>query len=150
MSNHIIIHKDGSVIPLEGAYLVDLDNLDPIGQKLWDEWNASGNDEFARDLTAEGKDLNRVLSNIGHGDLNYGNAISFSPEGLREEFQAKLDSGVWDDDPAYQRALKFTDEELEAYGSYILGQDYIWNVYNEEINHNLRPFIAEVLNEDIK
>ena len=149
--SYIIVNKhDGTVVGLDGSYIINTLDLSPEGQQLMAEWDESGSDSIVAELAEHGKELKRVLGNCGFGDLNYGNSIAFSPEGLREEFQAKLDSGVWDDDPVYQRALKFTDEELEAFGSYILGNDYIWNVYNEEINHNLRPFIAEVLNEEIK
>ena len=62
-----------------------------------------------------------------------------------------VDAKMWDEnDPIPARALKFTDDELDAFGSYILAQDYIWNVYNEELKSNIGSFIAEVLNEEVK
>lgn len=150
MSNYLIIHKDGSVIPLDGAYLVDTDKLDETGKALLTEWDETGSDDTARDLTTQGNDLARILGRVGYGSLGYNNCISFDAVGLREEIKAKIDSGGWDDDPAMQRASRFTDEELELFGSYILQSDYLWTVYNEEINSNLRPFIKEVLKEELK
>jgi len=150
MAKFIINVTDGTVVGLEGCVLVDDSTFDDKAKDIWNEWEQCGSDSDARELGEyAGKDLARILTNCGFGDLNYGNTIAFSPEALREEFQAKLDSGVWDDDPYYQRALKFTDEELDAFGSYILGNDYIWTVYNEEINSGIRPFIKEVLNETL-
>jgi len=150
VSNYLIIHKDGSVIPLDGAYLVDTDNLDETGKALLAEWDETGSDDTARDLTTQGNDLARILGNVGYGSLGYSNCIAFDVAGLRAEFKEKIGQGVWDDDPAMQRASRFTDEELELFGSYILDGDYLWNVYNEEINSNLRPFIKEVLKEELK
>lgn len=150
MSKFIININDGTVVDLEGCVIIDDLDLDDKGKELWDEWNECGSDTVARELGEHaGKNLTRILGNCGFGDLNYGNTMAFSPQALREEFEAKLDAGVWGDDPYIQRALKFTDEEFDAFGSYILGNDYIWTVYGEEINSNIRPFINEVLNETI-
>lgn len=148
MGYFIINTNDGTVVDLEGCVLVNDIDFDDKAKVIWEEWQVGGNDGDARELGEyAGKDLKRILGNCGFGDLNYGNTVAFSPDALREEFQAKLDAGMWDDDPYVQRALKFTDDEFSAFSSYILGNDYIWNVYNEEINSNLRPFIQEVLNE---
>lgn len=148
MSKFIININDGTVVGLEGCVIVDDLDFDDKAKELWADWEIGGNDSDACELGEYiGKDLTRILGNCGFGDLNYGNTMAFSPQALREEFEAKLDAGVWGDDPYIQRALKFTDDELEAFSSYILGNDYIWTVYGEEINSNLRPFINEVLNE---
>ncbi len=149
MSKFIININDGTVVGLEGCVIVDDLDFDDKAKELWADWEIGGNDSDACELGEYiGKDLTRILGNCGFGDLNYGNTIAFSPQALREEFEARLNAGVWDEDPYFKRALKFTDVELDAFGSYILGNDYIWNVYNEEITGNFRAFIREVLNEE--
>ena len=149
---YIIVNKfDGTVVGLDGCHLINTLDLSPEGQQLMAEWDASGSDAVASELAEHGKELKRVLGNCGFGDLTYGNTMAFSPEALREEFQAMVDAKMWDEnDPIPARALKFTDDELDAFGSYILAQDYIWNVYNEELKSNIGSFIAEVLNEEVK
>lgn len=150
MGKFIININDGTVVDLEGCVLVDDLDFDDKAKVMWEEWQVGGNDGDARELGEyAGKNLKRILGNCGFGDLNYGNTMAFSPDALREEFEEKKNAGVWEDDPYFARALRFTDEELEAFSSYILGNDYIWTVYNEEINSNLRPFIQEVLNETL-
>lgn len=151
MGYFIINTNDGTVVDLEGCYLLNDLDFDDKANQIHEEWMQGGNDGDARELAEyAGKDLKRILSNCGFGDLNYGNSMAFSPDALREEFEEKKNAGVWEDDPYFERALKFTDEEWDAFGSYILGNDYLWIVYNEELAGNLHSFIREVLHEDFE
>jgi hypothetical protein len=146
MSNKIIINtRDGSVIELRDSVIVDLDKLTDEQNALWDEWIEGANDTTACELGRQaGKDLYGILSGCGFGDLNYGNSIAYSPLGVRDEIQAKLDSlkASGDTDELLEQASKWTQAELEEFGSYAIQSEYLWQTWNEDFTDNLRSFIA--------
>lgn len=145
MSKIIINIKDGTVVDLHDSVIVDLDKLNDEQKALWNEWEQGGNDGDACELGRQaGKDLYGILSGCGFGDLNYGNSISYSPLGVRDEIQAKLDSlkASGDTDELLEQASKWTQEELEEFGSYAIQSEYLWQTWNEDFTDNLRSFIA--------
>lgn len=146
MSNKIIINiKDGTVVDLHDSVIVDLDKLNEEQKALYEEWEQGGNDGDACELGRQaGKDLYGILSGCGFGDLNYGNSIAYSPLGVRDEIQAKLDSlkASGDTDELLEQASKWTQAELEEFGSYAIQSEYLWQTWNEDFTDNLRSFIA--------
>jgi hypothetical protein len=50
MPKVIINVEDGTVCDLNNSVVVELNNLDALGQKLWDEWLEGGNDGTASEL----------------------------------------------------------------------------------------------------
>lgn len=145
MSKIIINIKDGTVVDLHDSVIVDLDRLNEEQKALYEEWEQGGNDGDACELGKQaGKDLYGILSGCGFGDLNYGNSISYSPLGVRDEIQAKLDSlkASGDTDELLEQASKWTQAELEEFGSYAIQSEYLWQTWNEDFTDNLRSFIA--------
>ncbi len=142
MSKIIINVEDGTVCDVTSSVVVDLDALDPTGQKLWDEWLEGGNDGTASELgTKYGTSVQTFIDN----GLHYGNSIAFSAKALRDEVEAQLESGY--DNDAYKLASTFTDEQFEELGQYILSSDYLWNVYNQELQDGITNYANDVLKQ---
>lgn len=140
MSKIIINIKDGTVVDLHDSVVVDLDRLSDEQHALYEEWEQGGNDGDACELGRQaGKDLYGILSGCGFGDLNYGNSIAYSPSGIRDEVQALLDHNPSDEDLLI--ASKWTQAELEEFGSYAIQSEYLWQVWNEDFVQNMRSFI---------
>jgi len=140
MPKVIINVEDGTVCDLNTSVVVELNNLDADGQKLWDEWLEGGNDGTASDLgTKYGVGIQTFTDN----ELNYGNCIAFSGKALREEVEARLASGYTND--PYKMASRFTDEQFDQLGQYILSSDYLWNVFNEELESGIVNYVNDVL-----
>ena len=148
MSKVIINIKDGTVVDLHNSVIVDLDRLNDEQQALYTEWEQGGNDDDACELGRRaGKDLYGILSGCGFGDLNYGNSISYSPSGVRDEIQALLEHDATDENLLI--ASKWTQAELEEFGSYAIQSEYLWQTWNEDFVDNLRSFIWAKKNHPI-
>ena len=145
MSKVIINIKDGTVVDLHDSVIVDLDKLNDEQKALHQEWEEGGNDETACELGRQaGKDLYGILSGCGFGDLNYGNSISYSPSGVREEIQAKLDYFKMSDmtHENLEIASKWTQAEIEEFGNYAIQSEYLWQVWNDDFMESLNAFLA--------
>jgi hypothetical protein len=62
--------------------------------------------------------------------------ISFMPRDIRVELEEGVYQGSASEDAKWW--LGRSDEELALIGGYILGNDYIWNVFNEELRQAMR------------
>jgi hypothetical protein len=62
MSNYVLINRhDGTVVELNGTFIVDLDDLPEHGQELWREWCESASDSYAVHLAVDyGFDLSDI------------------------------------------------------------------------------------------
>lgn len=140
MAKVIINVEDGTVCDLNSSVVVELDDLDADGQKLWDEWLEGGNDGTASEL---GNKYGTAVQTFTDNELNYGNCIAFSGKALREEVEARIASGHTD--ARYKMASKFTDEQFDQLGQYILSSDYLWNVFNEELYSGITEYVNDVL-----
>lgn len=140
MSKVIINVEDGTVCDLNSSVVVELKNLDALGQKLWDEWLEGGNDGTASEL---GTKYGTAVQTFTDNELNYGNSIAFSGKALREEVEQRLECGY--DSDEYKLASTFTDEQFDQLGQYILSSDYLWNVFTEELNSGIVNYTNDVL-----
>jgi hypothetical protein len=61
--------------------------------------------------------------------------ISFMPRDIRVELE---ESAYYNDSEDAKWWLGRTDAELALIGGYILGSDYIWNVFHEEVTQAMR------------
>jgi len=148
VSKVIINIQDGTVVDLDNSVIVDLDKLNDAQEALYTAWEQGGNDNTACELGKQaGKDLHGILSGCGFGDLNYGNSISYSPSGVRDEIQALLDNDPTDENLLI--ASKWTQAELEEFGSYAIQSEYLWQVWNTDFIENLRDFISAKKNHPI-
>ena len=139
MSKIIINIKDGTVVDLHDSVIVDLDELTDEQKALYTEWEQGGNDGDACELGRQaGKDLYGILSGCGFGDLNYGNSIAYSPSGIRDEIKALMEHNIDED---LLIASKWTQAEIEEFGSYAIQSEYLWQVWNEDFVQNMRSFI---------
>jgi hypothetical protein len=61
--------------------------------------------------------------------------ISFMPRDIRVELE---ESVFYNDSEDAKWWLGRTDAELALIGGYVLGNDYIWNVFHEEVTQAMR------------
>lgn len=146
MAIRVIVNtNDGSVIPLEGTYLVTLGAGDDKERKqdLYDEWCEHGNDGIIEELgTKHGKNLGSILQDCGYGDITFGNSIAFSPDALRDEAVNLVQGGYFTAEEG-KVLMNLTTDDCEEIASAILDGDYIWNVFREEVIGGFRHWLAE-------
>jgi len=132
MKRVIVNVNDGSVIPLEGTYLVVLGEGDDKGRKqdLYDEWCEHGSDDIIEELgTKHGKNIDEILGGCGYGDLRYGNSVALSPNAIKDEIDSRINTGVFDDEEL-SLLRTFTVDDYEWICESILSGDYIWNTFS--------------------
>lgn len=124
--------NDGSVIPLEGTYLVVLGEGDDKARKqeLYDEWCEHGSDDLISELGKKhGKGLDVILVGCGDGDLRYGNSVALSPNAIKEEIESRINTGIYDSDEL-SLLQTFTVDDYEWICESILSGNYIWNTFS--------------------
>lgn len=141
----LINTNDGSVIPLEGTYLIVLGEGDDKTRKqdLYDEWCEHGANEVIEQLGRQhGKALDAILTGCGDGDLRYGNCIALTPITVKEEIAERVAGGYFVEEE--EDVLKtFTYDDWLAITESILNTDYIWNVFHEELGEAIREQITK-------
>lgn len=145
MGKFLINTMDGTVCDLAGTVIVDTDKLDEAGKALLQEWNEGNNDGTACEI---GEKYGTPLDKFTDNELTYGNTMAFSGKAMREEVQALLDNNIIT--PEYEMASKFTDEQFEDLGAYILAGDYLWNVYTTEVGEGITNFVNDVIKPKLK
>ena len=140
MGQFLINIHDGTVCDLAGTVIVDTEKLDEAGKALLHEWNEGGNDSTACEIGEKyGVELDKFTDN----ELNYSNTIAFSGKALRDEVRDRIESGYTSEE--YLLADKFTDEQFEELGQYILQSEYLWGVFNEELREGIRNYANDIL-----
>jgi len=140
MSKFLININDGTVCDLAGTVVVDTEKLDEAGLALLHDWQEGGNDDTATEL---GSHYGTLIEKFVNNDLTYGNTIAFSGQALRYEVRDRIESGYTSEENLL--ADKFTDEQFEELGQYILSSDYIWEVFNEELSSGIRNYTNDIL-----
>ena len=144
MDKLIINILDGTVINVTNSVIVDVSKLDEQGKALLQEWEEGGNDNDAIEL---GDKYGTKVEKFTNNELTYSNTMAFSGRSLRDEVRERIDSGYTSDE--YLLASKFTDEQFEELGQYILSSDYLWNVFSEEVSSGIRNYTNDILGSKI-
>ena len=144
MDKLIINILDGTVINVTNSVIVDVSKLDEQGKALLQEWEEGGNDNDAIEL---GDKYGTKVEKFTNNELTYSNTMAFSGRSLRDEVRERIDMGYTSDE--YLFASKFTDEQFEELGQYILSSDYLWNVFSEEVSSGIRNYTNDILRSKI-
>lgn len=144
MDKLIINILDGTVINVTNSVIVDVSKLDEQGKALLREWEEGGNDNDAIEL---GDKYGTKVEKFTNNELTYSNTMAFSGRSLRDEVRERIDMGYTSDE--YLLASKFTDEQFEELGQYILSSDYLWNVFSEEVSSGIRNYTNDILGSKI-
>lgn len=140
--------NDGSVVPLEGTYLVVLGEGKDKGRKqdLYDEWLDNGSDRVIAELGAtHGKSVDEILGGCGYGDLRYGNSVAVSPNAVKEEIDSRINTGIYDNE---ELALleTFNVADYEWIGESILSGNILWGTFSDQMDE----FIWEAIHQKRK
>lgn len=137
--------NDGSVVSLEGTYLVVLGEGKDKGRKqdLYDEWLENGSDRVIAELGAtHGKSVDEILGGCGYGDLRYGNSVALSPNAIKDEIDSRINSGVFDNEELSLLEI-FTVDDYEWICESILSGDYIWNTFSTLVDEYIHEAIRQ-------
>lgn len=137
MTTTYIVHiGTGTIISADECVIVD------VPDEVTDEITEHGGDDYfdEADLLAlaeeNGKPINKT-------DLKWGNTIAFSPVALREEANAIIDGGIYEEGDSEYEAFMWcintaTDDDLNMVASYILDDDDLWQTYKTSVIDGLR------------
>lgn len=130
---HLIIHVGtGTIIDADECVIVNVEQLDDHDTALVTDGDDSDVVEIAERL---GKPVNTT-------DLRWGNTVAFSPVALREEAEAILDAGIYEEGEVWYDAMKWctetaTDDQLNEVASYVLDDDDLWTTYRTSVTEGL-------------
>ena len=127
---------------LEGLVVLEMDALNPAQTEvLVNDWADS---EINALGLAVGAPILPMLEVTGFGDLQYGNAVSYSPQALRDEAELLLEIYDNSDKELFKWAYsEATNEQLSLVGSYVLQTDDAWLNYDTLVLEGLRWAYAE-------
>lgn len=121
----------GTVVDADSCYVVESDDMTDADHAIL----AIGNDEDISQLGMRlGKRLNEIGQDTGWGDNKYRWTVSYSPKSLKDEADALLDGGIYEDaeDARYKSMLEWvaneaTEKELEEISDLAMGADHVWD-----------------------
>lgn len=133
---------DGIILDVKRCVIVDHHALSESERTLLD----SGTEEQAIAVAyRHGRSLYEVLDGCGYGQLNYANAVAYSPDAMRDEIMSKVDNlrkSVTDVDESMREelsemvslldwALTLPEEDLFQIGYFILSDESeeVWGQY---------------------
>lgn len=122
----IIYHKGtGTWFASDEAVVIDTDLL------------PEGTDDLIDLLEIEGDEIAERYGRHLFADVTSGNAIHFTPSALREEANAKLNSGAFTSDAQDEMILEWvstqaSDEELNNIAHWVLDNDEVWSWFNDQ------------------
>lgn len=124
---------DGIILDVKRCVIVDHHALSESERTLLD----SGTEEQAIAVAyRHGRSLYEVLDGCGYGQLNYANAIAYSPDAMRDELASRMEvikqsavdtSDLYEDDKAVvdlmEWALTLPDDDLFQIGYFIVSDE---------------------------
>lgn len=153
MSKLIVCATTGTILNVEQCFLVDTDDLNESDSALLDNASDSEIGELAK---RAGKSLLVTYgSDTGWGDNAYRFTVSYSPNSIRDEADAILDGGVYDDPEdshikeAMEWALTAKTEELKVVGDYAMSDDHVWDGFRRNLVDAL-VFVYEEMTKEKK
>lgn len=135
----VIDAQTGTILNAEHCYVV----------KDVPEQIAEGADsEIAEFAKFYGKSLSEIGQDTGWGDNKYRFTVSYSPNSLRDEADAMLDSEIYEhiDEPEDSGKCKSllewvkneaSDKELEEVAYWIMNADQVWNGFQNNVLESL-------------
>lgn len=134
----LIVHiGTGTIIDADECLVVDTDNFDDHDRsRLCDD------EYFDENVICElAERLGRPVNTSVPVDVTFGNAIIFSPSAMREEAR-ELIALSEPTEEALQALLYIagiaSDDELHMAGQFILGDDAMWDNYNQSFMDGVR------------
>ena len=137
MAKFIVHLGTETIIDASECVILDMDDLDDH-----DEARITGDDYFDDGVVCElAERLGRPVNTSVPADVTYGNAIIFSPSAMREEARELIALGEPTEE-ALQALLYIagiaSDDELHMAGQFILGDDAMWDNYNQSFMDGVR------------
>ena len=144
MTKLVIDIVSGTVIDLDNCYLVNGEDLLSEEIRLIEE--GSDSDIIGVAITS-GRSLDAVLQTSGYGDVTVFNSVSYSPNHLRDEADAVIDSiaGLPEENEHIYSYLKWvrdqaTDDDLNIIGQLCLADDDAWRTFRTVFMSNVFYF----------
>lgn len=127
----------GTVVDADSCYVVESDDLTDEYLEILH----NGSDDERSQLGMQlGKRLNEIGQDTGWGDNKYRWTVSYSPKSLKDEADALLDGGIYEDaeDDKYKSMLEWvaneaTENELEEVSDLAMSADHVWDGFRENL-----------------
>lgn len=139
MTKYIIDATNGTILNMNDCYIVD-------AELLGDDIMLS--DSEAQQLANEhGISVAKMARDTGFGDNAYRYTVSYSPLSLKDEADAMLDGGIFNETDEEYKALLWvkdeaTTEQLETIADMAMSNDSVW----QEFKETLIPELMSVYN----
>lgn len=142
MTKLVVDSVSGTIIDLDDCYLVDTEDLLSEEIRLVQE---GSDEEIIGVARTSGRSLDAVLRTSGYGDVTVFNSVSYSPMHLRDEADACMDTGLFEEDSSEYRYMKWvrdqaTDDELNIIGQLCLADDDAWKSFRTVFISNVYYF----------
>lgn len=152
MARLLVDATTGTVLDIENCYIVDDQNLSDENKSTLENGSDS---EIGALAIGFGKRLVTIGNDTGWGDNAYKFTVSYSPLSIKDEADALLDGGVYEDDPDIKDALMWVrdiaeTEDLETIAYSIMSNDGVWDGYRNNAIESIMFVYREIQREDEK
>ena len=147
MTKLIVDLQTETILGIDHCVILDIEKLSAEDQATLaecDEDMGFDDDVVCEIAARNGIKLTELGASTGWGDLQYRNAVAYSPLSMKDEALVYTESGMYEEDEKEFEALMWvrraSTEELDELSDFIMNDDAVWNGYRSNFVDNLVHF----------